>query len=253
MTCAIFAALALWALGYPDQAQQHVQVALTTAQALLDPVNQAFALCFAALLYQFRRDVAATHEWAKTAVGLSTAQGFAHFLALGTIYQGWALARQGPAGEGLAHIRQGLTAYGATGATLERPYSLALLAEGYVNVGEIEAGLTALDEALTLVDERGARWCEAELLRLKGELLLARPAAQHAAVEACFQQAVTVAHRQHAKSWELRAAMSLSRLWQQQGKRAEAHALLAPIYGWFTEGFDTADLQEAKVLLEALA
>jgi class 3 adenylate cyclase/predicted ATPase len=252
VTCAIFAALALWALGYPDQAQQQVQAALTTAQALPDPVNRAFALCFAALLHQLRRDAAAMQAWAKTAVALSTEQGFAHFLALGTIYQGWALARQDQAGEGLAHIRQGLAAYEVTGATLERPYSLALLAEGYRQVGEIEAGLTALDEALTLVDEYGARWCEAELQRLKGELLLVRPTAQHAAAEACFQRALAVAHRQDAKSWELRAAMSLGRLWQQQGKRAEAHALLAPVYGWFTEGFDTADLQDAKTLLDVL-
>ena len=127
-----------------------------------------------------------------------------------------------------------------------------LLAEAYGEVGQTEAGLTVLAEALAVVDNTGERYWEAELYRLKGELLLRR-ASPTEEVEAWFQQALDVARHQQAKSLELRAAMSLSRLWQQQGKRAEARELLAPIYGWFTEGFDTADLQEAKALLEALA
>jgi len=129
---------------------------------------------------------------------------------------------------------------------------LSLLAEAYGKAGQVEAGLQTLAEALALVNQTQERFYEAEMYRLQGELLLARSAEHHAEAETCFRHALDVARRQQAKSWELRAATSLSRLRQQQGKRAEAHALLAPIYGWFTEGFDTRDLQEAKALLEAL-
>jgi predicted ATPase len=160
---------------------------------------------------------------------------------------------QGQGEAGIAQIRQGLTAYEATGATLERPYSLALLAEAYGNAGQAAEALPILAEALHLVDTRGDRWCEAELYRLEGDLLLALSAQHQPEVEACFQQTLAIARRQQAKSWELRTAMSLARLWQQQGKRDEARELLAPIYSWFTEGFDTADLQEAKALLDELS
>jgi predicted ATPase len=127
-----------------------------------------------------------------------------------------------------------------------------MLAEAYGSTGQVEAGRGVLAEALTLVGTTEERWWEAELHRLTGELLLARPTENAADVEACFRQALDIARRQAAKALELRAAVSLSHLWQQQGKRAEAYELLAPIYGWFTEGFDTADLQEAKALLEEL-
>jgi predicted ATPase len=154
----------------------------------------------------------------------------------------------------MAQMRQGRAAYGTTGAVLARPYFLALLAEAYGSIGQTAEGLTQLAEALATVDLTGEHGWEAELHRLQGELLLA-PVGESQRVqeaEACFQQALAVARRQQAKSWELRAAMSLARLWQQQGKRDDAYALLAPIYGWFTEGFDTADLQEARALLEDL-
>src|SRR5215831_5088344 len=154
---------------------------------------------------------------------------------------------------GLAQMRQGLVAYQATGAAVFRSYYLAFLAEAYGKLGQAGEGLTMLDEALTTVHKTGERFYEAELYRLKGELLLARSAENYGEAEACFQQALTVARRQQAKSWELRAAMSLSRLWHHQGKHQEAYDLLAPVYGWFTEGFDTLDLQTAKALLEALS
>lgn len=136
---------------------------------------------------------------------------------------------------------------------MEGPYYLALLAEAYGKDGQTEEGLRVLAEALTASQKNGWRLWEAELYRLKGELLLAHSAEQHAEAETCFQQALDIARRQQAKSLELRAAMSLARLWQRQGKHAEARQLLAPIYGWFTEGFDTADLQDSRALLEALA
>jgi len=149
-------------------------------------------------------------------------------------------------------MHQGLAAWGATGAEVVRPYVLGLLAEAHAKVGQQEAGLTLLAEALAVVNDTGERRWEPELYRLKGELLLQQATSDVPQAEACFQQALAVARRQQAKSWELRVAMSLARLWQQQGKRAEARELLTPVYGWFTEGFDTADLQEARALLEEL-
>ena len=150
-------------------------------------------------------------------------------------------------------LHQGLVAYRATGAEVAVPCFLALLAETYGKARQIQEALDVLTEALTTVQKTGERFYEAELYRLQGELLLKRTVSDVPQAETCFQQALDIAHRQQAKSWELRAATSLSRLWQQQGKRAEAHEILAPIYGWFTEGFDTADLQEAKALLEELS
>jgi predicted ATPase len=152
----------------------------------------------------------------------------------------------------MAQMCQGIAAWRATGAELQRPYYLALLAEAYEKAGQADEGLRVLAEALTAVHTTGERQHEAELYRLKGELLLQQDVLDEQEAESCFRQALDVARQQQAKAFELRAAMSRSRLWQQQGKRAEVHALLAPIYGWFTEGFDTVDLQEAKVLLEAV-
>ena len=174
-------------------------------------------------------------------------------MAMGAILHGWALAQQGKAQEGIEQLHQGLIAFRATGAELSRPYWLALLAEAYGTTGEPEAGLTALAEALTLVDTTGERWYEPELYRLKGELLLQHSSDNQTEAETCFHHALDIARNQQAKSFELRAATSLARLWQQQGKRQEAHDLLAPVYNWFTEGFDTADLKDAKALLDELA
>ena len=192
-------------------------------------------------------------------MALATEQGFPHWLALGTILQGWVLAEQGEAGTVL--MRQGMAAWRATGAELARPYFLALLAEACEKGGQVEEGLSVLAEALTAVHKTGERLYEAELYRLQGELLLqsggqglesgvSNP--QAAAAETCFHQALDTARRQQAKSFELRAALSLGRLWQRQGKGAEAHQMLTEIYAWFTEGFDTADLQEARALLQEL-
>ena len=145
-----------------------------------------------------------------------------------------------------------MIAYRATGGEIGRPYSLGLLAEAHGAIGQPEAGLTVLAEALTHVDKTGERWYAPELYRLKGALLLQQSSDNQAEAESCFHHALDIARTQQAKSWELRSATSLARLWQQQGKRQEAHDLLAPVYGWFTEGFDTADLKDAKALLETL-
>jgi predicted ATPase len=152
----------------------------------------------------------------------------------------------------MAQVRQGIAACGATGAAVTVPYFYTLLADVCNHLGHPDDSLHALAEAHTLVEQQEERWWEAEVCRLRGVLLLKQPGTPQAEAETWFQRALEVARRQEAKSLELRAAMSLSRLWQQQGKRAEARELLAPIYGWFTEGFDTADLQDAKALLEEL-
>jgi predicted ATPase len=189
---------------------------------------------------------------AEALLTLATAQGFPLWVGFGTFYQGWVLAMQGRGKKGLAQMRQGMATVMATGAELSRPLCLVLLAEAAGHVGQVEEGLRLLIEALAAFEASGRGDMLTEAYRLQGELLLRQAVAAPAQAEACFQQALAIARRQQAKSWELRAAMSLSRLWQQQGKRADARELLAPIYGWFTEGFDTADLQEAKAFLEAL-
>jgi len=246
-------AWSLWYLGYPDQALARIQEALALAQELSHPVTLQYALSSAAIVHQLRVEASAARARAEAALAISHEQGFAQALAQGTILRGWALTREGQAAEGIPQMPQGLAAYCATGAEAWRHYWLALLAEAYGTAGQIAEGLTTLAEALALVEKNGECYCEAECHRLKGDLLLALSPDRQAEAEACFRQALAVARRQQAKSLELRAAMSLSRLWQRQGKRAEARELLAPIYGWFTEGFDTADLQEAQALLEALA
>jgi predicted ATPase len=209
--------------------------------------------CLAAVVAQYCRDVLTVHEHAEAAVALSTEQGFPLWLAYGTSLRGWALAMQGQGEEGTAQVREGIAAWRATGAVILVPYLCTVLAEVYDHLGHTADGLQVLAEAHTLVEQHEERFWEAEACRLRGVLLLRQPGTSQAEAEAWLQRALDVARRQQAKSLELRAAMSLSRLWQQQGKHAEAHQLLAEIYGWFTEGFDTADLQEAKALVAALA
>jgi predicted ATPase len=251
-----YLALTLWLLGYADQALQRSQEALTLAQERAHPFTLASALYFAAKLHQFRRETFLTQEQAEAVNALATEHGFNQRLAVGTIQRGWALAVQGQGEAGLAQIRQGLEAHRATGTDLGQPYRLALLAEAAGCAGQADEGLRVLAEALALVEHTGERQWEAELYRLKGALLLSYtagvgfPATLTEEAETCFQRAVDIARQQHAKALELRAATSLARLWQQQGQQAAARALLAPIYGWFTEGFDTADLQEASALLQ---
>jgi predicted ATPase len=273
VNCRLYAAWALWYLGYPAQALHGNQEALALAQELAHPFSHAFALHFAARLHQCRQEGPAVQKQAEASVTLCTEHGFALYAALGTILQGWGLIALGQGAEGLAQMRQGLTDYRAMGGVLTQTYWLALLAEAYGREGQVGAGLTTVGEALAAVDTSGERFYEAELYRLKGELTLQAQAqclkfrvrrkrthtAQRATLpgsdpqaEACFQQALAVARHQQAKALELRAAMSLSQLWQQQGKKAHARQLLAEVYGWFTEGFDTVDLHEAKALLEAL-
>jgi predicted ATPase len=242
----------LWYLGYPDQALAQSQAAVTLAQQLAHPLSLSFALGEAAVLHQFCHEWQAAQAHAAAARHLATDHGFPHWRAYGAILHGWALVHQGEAKAGIEQLHQGMMARRTTGAALARPYFLSLLAEAHRATGQPEAGLMALTEAFTLVETSGECWYVPELYRLKGTLLLQQSPDHHVDAEVCFQHAIRIAQSQHAKSLELRAATSLARLWQQQGKRTEAYELLAPIYGWFTEGFDTADLQDAQTLLQAL-
>jgi predicted ATPase len=246
----------LWHLGHPDQALTKSREALGLAQELSHPVSQAVALDYAAMLHQFRREENGAEEQAQAAMAICAEQGFAYYLAWASIIQGWTLSQQGHIEQGRTQMRQGIAALRATGAEVRGPYYLGLLAEACGQAGQAEEGLRMLDEALVLVDKSGECWGEAELHRLKGEILQRQGNGERSSLpiltqaEACFHQALAIARHQQAKVLELRVAVSLSRLWQQQDKQVEARQLLGPIYGWFTEGFDTADLQEAKALLD---
>lgn len=268
VTCLCGAAWVLWHLGYPDQALKRVEEALTVAEKVSHALSRAFALDMAAVLHHYRREASMVQARAEAAIAISTEQGFSNLGAWGTYMRGWAQAEQGRAVEGLAQIRDGVSVYRAGGAEMARPYQLALLAEACQRAEQITDGLTVLTEALEAVEKNNEHEYEAELYRLKGELTLQQfnvqgskfqatdprspvPDAQ-GETEACFLKAIDIARQQHAKSWELRAATSLARLWKQQGKTTEARELLAPVYNWFTEGFDTADLKDAKMLLERL-
>lgn len=279
--CRGYAAGALWKLGYPDQALKRLHEALTLARELSHPNSLAYALAWTIPIYKLRGEVQAVHEQAEAVIALCTARGLPYFLASGTIGPGWALVERGHGEEGMARIRQGLAANRTIGANPEETYWLVLLAEACGKMGQTEEGLAVIVEALALVD-KGVRAFEAELHRLKGQLTLQSRQVktksktgrrqgegkskitntQHMTpntqaegereAEECFLKAIAVAQRQKAKSWELRATMSLARLWRQQGKQHEACTMLSEIYNWFTEGFDTEDLQEAKTLLDKL-
>jgi predicted ATPase len=244
--------IVLWHLGYPEQARQQTQAALHASQNS-DILLQAVYLYFATQLHQLRRDRQMTQQLADQLVDLATAQALPLQIALGTLLQGWALCQYGQVTEGLRRMQEGLAGYRATGARAWCSLYEAMLAEGYYQVGAGEAGLRSITRALQEVDISEERCWEAELYRLKGLLLQSVRGDNQTEVETCFHQALDIARHQQAKSLELRAAMSLARLWQRQDKRQDAYDLLAPVYNWFTEGFDTADLQEARVLLDELA
>ncbi len=245
---------ALWCLGYPDQALRRSREALAFARELSHPVSLTLALKWLAALHQLRREEEAVQEWAEAAIVLASEQRLPLWLGWAGSLRGWALAQQGQGEAGIAQIRHGMATYQATGAALDEPYMLGLLADAYGTVGRTDEGLSTVDEALATAHRTGECYYEAELHRLKGELLLARnEGAAVTEVEACFGRAIGVARRQRAKSLELRAAVSLSRLKQEQGKPQEAHQMLREIHDWFTEGLDTPDLREARELLGELA
>jgi predicted ATPase len=263
----MLSAFVCWLRSYPEQAVKRAQAALTLAQALSHSHTQGYALFWAAHLYQVRREVEMVQAHAEALISLTQEQGFTYGLTCGMIMRGWTLAEQDQVEEGIAQIHKGLAAVRALGVETGQSDFLAMLAEAHRKGGQIEEGLNVLAEALARVERTGECFYEAELYRLYGELTLQKAVSRkqkavpnpqlltpstQAEAEECFLKAIDIARTQHAKMWELRATVSLARLWQQQGKRHEAQQRLADIYYWFTEGFDTVDLQEAKVLLEEL-
>lgn len=254
----MYAAWVLWVLGYADQALQRGQEALTQAQTLAHPVSEAAVGHMLGMLHVFRGEGRAAQQQAEASLRLATHHDLAERAAQAIILRGGALVLQGHTAEGITQIIQGLATTRTIGGVLFLPFYLSLLAVAYGHIGQPHAGLREVTAALAVAEQTGERWWQAELYRLQGELLLQhgstephQPAGEEA--EACLQQALDTARRQQAKALELRAAMSLSRLWQHQGKTAAAHQRLAEVYGWFTEGFATPDLQAAQALLAELS
>jgi predicted ATPase len=222
------------------------------AEELAQPYGVTLAQYFAAQIQRYCRNVQATHTHVEAAFARATDYGFVHWAARILPLSGWVLAHQGQWDEARNQLDQGLAAMADTGSVLGRPWALLLFADVCRMTGKVADGLTALTEALACIEDTGERYYEAELHRLQGELLLQQASPDGRQAEQCFQNALHIAHGQQAKSLELRVAMSLSRLWWQEGKSQEARGLLAPVYHGFTEGFDTADLKEAKVFLDQL-
>ena len=245
-------ACCLWCLGYPNQALKRSQEALALARELDHAFTLADVLCFGGCLFnQLRQDVQALKENAEDLMRLSKRMDFSSFWGTGTCYWGETLVKLERVEEGIAQIRQGMEIRQSVGARCYLTGILGALAEAQAKAGKPEDGLVTLSEALALVEETDERYYEAELLRLHGELLLMQ--GNESSAEASLRKAIEVARRKSAKSWELRAAIDLARLWQKQGRSGEVRAMLSDIYGWFTEGFDTPDLREAKTLLEGIS
>jgi predicted ATPase len=249
VACKAFGAVALWLLGYPDQAAQKSREALTGGHGLLQPSSQALALHFAAMLRQCRREPRAVLACADLTMAISADQSLSFWHAGGTVMRGWALCECEAGVEGLAVLRQGLEAWLATGSVTYQTYYLSLLAEVLGKQGQAKEGQKVLDDALALAERTGEHFFQAELHRLQGTLLQMESGGWTDA-EACFHKAMEVARRQEARSLELRAAMSLARLYRERDRLERVRPILAECYGWFTEGFDTPDLQEARALLE---
>jgi predicted ATPase len=250
--CHALAAFVHWDLGYPDEALRHAEEAIVTASAASHPLSEAWALSHAAYIHGYRGEIALSLERAEAALALATEQMLPHFAMHAALCSGSALVKKGCAEKGLARLRAALDADPAIGTRLANSFWLAFLAEACLDTGQIEEGLSALREAIVGTEEIVARPWEAELHRLEGELLLVSAEPDERRAESSFRNAIAIARARQAKSWELRATTSLARFLAHQGRREKARAVLAPIYGWFTEGFDTADLTAAKSLLEAL-
>ena len=243
-------AIILFALGFPDQAIAQSSAVIAEARRLAHPPSLAASLTLGTILLSLVGDNVALRERACQLVAVATEQGFPFRHAMGTISRGWVKIKNGDVEEGILLLRSGSAAYRAIGAEVWTPYYGALLAGACEIAGQVEEGLAALDEALQIVERTGERWFEAELHRHKGQLLLQKGHAE--AAEALYCKALSIAREQQAKLWELRAAASLARLRHNQGRGPEARDLLAPVYGWFTEGRTTPDLREAKTLLDGL-
>jgi predicted ATPase/class 3 adenylate cyclase len=255
VVCLSQAAWTLWIHGYPERALRRNEEAIALARRLSHPYSLAAALGFGAMVHQLCQDGPATQRFAEAGIALSTEREFVYWAAWSCILQGWALAHLGDLEKGILQIREGLGAFRATGAQVMVPYFLGILAEALGKAGEAKEGLTLLAEAQAVIDRGGERWWETEIHRLKGELMILQfrsdgaSAEDSKAAEDHFFKSLNLASHQRAKSLELRAAMSLNRLWMKRGRKIEAQRILSNSYGWFTEGFETADLEKAKTLM----
>jgi predicted ATPase len=248
----VWGAIIFWLRGYPERARRHADQAVSLAHEVGHSPSVIFALSHKANVHQIAREVTPALEAAEAAMRIAEKEGVPLFESWARVARGWALAHLGQAEQGVAQIREGLAMASATGAEMWRTYNLAQLAEACGKAGRIDDGLEVIAEALDVVQEKGERWWEAEILRLRGELLLKRNPSGLAGAKTSFERAIEIARKQGAKSSQLRATISLARLLAKQGRRDEARTMLAEIYGWFTEGLDTADLKDAKALLDEL-
>jgi predicted ATPase len=244
---------ALWFLGYPDAALRDTEHAVNDAREIGQAATLTYALYHASGPHIWRGNYAAANALVDELIALADEKGILYWKALGMLQQAWLLALTGRASDAIEMLVSGMTARRLTGATAGGPSYLSYLAEVYADLDQFNDAWRCIDEAITSVETTKERWWEAEIHRVAGKLTLMSPEPDAAKAEAYFERALTIAREQKAKSWELRAAMSMARLWRDQGRRNEARDLLAPVYGWFTEGFDTLDLKEAKNLLDELS
>jgi predicted ATPase len=247
-----FRSVALWLLGYPETALVDAERALKDAREIGQTATLMFALSIVPATYSWSRNYVETNTLAEEAIALAEEKGILFWKGLGMMHRGGVMALTGKASDAAQMITLGITTWRSTGATVWLPIFLPLLAMAHAELGQFDVAWRCIGEAMTAVEVSKEGFCEAEIHRTAGEITLKSPQPDAAKAEAYFERALAVARQQQAKSWELRASMSLARLWRDQGKMQQARELLAPVYGWFTEGFDTRDLKEAKALLEEL-
>ena len=247
-----YRSFASWFLGYPEAALAAADLALKDAREIGQAATLMYALNFIPLTHIYCGDYAAAMAQADEVVALADEKGSLFWKAFGMMNQGWLFALTAKASDAVQLITSGMTTWRSTGATLWAPLRMSHLARAYADLGQFDDAWRFIGDAMTVVETAKERWCEADILRVAGEITLMSPEPDAAKAEAYFERALAVARKQQAKSWELRAAMSMAQLWRDQGKRQQARNLLAPVYGWFTEGFDTLDLKEAKTLLDEL-
>ncbi len=245
--------MALWALGHPDAARVDADDGLRDAREMNHAISVLYALMGSVWTETQNGNYAAAKAQVEESIALADERGASFWKVLGRLFQGWVLTLIGKTEKAVSSSISAVTTYQSTGATIYLPFILSHLARGHAGVGQFDDARRCIGEATTTAEATGERWCEAEIHRIAGEIELLSPERDAANAQSCFEHALEIARAQQAKSWELRAAMSMAHLWRDQGKREQAHDLLAPIYGWFTEGFDTLDLKEAKTLLEELA
>jgi predicted ATPase len=242
----------LWLLGYPEAALRDADDALRKAREIGQAATLMYALFHVAIPYTLCGKHAAVTAQAQKIVALAEEKGSPLWKAGGIMNQGSVLTLAGRASDAIETLISGIAAWRTTGATNFSQLYLPRLARAHAELGQFEEAWRCIGEAATTVETTKGRWCEAEVHRVAGEIALKSPELDATKAQAYFERALSVARAQQAKSWELRAATSMARLWRNQGKRDEAHDLLAPVYGWFTEGFDTLDLKEARALLDEL-